>query len=74
MKVINEIARTIHGIRRAVDCDVERLCFEVSESEWQDLIDYLCAHSLGDLPARESTSMKVLGITVRKRPKERADG
>ena len=65
MSVIGEIARTIHGIRRAVDCDVERLCFEVSKSEWDELVDELCRYG-GDRPA--GGSMKVMGITVRKRP------
>jgi len=66
--VLNEIARTIHAIRRAGDCDVERLCFEVSQIEWDELLRYLDDGTMNPHKYRHGNSMKVMGITVRKRP------
>ena len=75
MKLVTEIARTIHAIRCAGDVDVERLCFEVSPEEWRELMRYFTelqgfhGPSGGDMQeAFRSKNVKVMGITVRERP------
>jgi len=69
MSVLTEIARTIHAIRRAADCDVERLCFEVTPEEWEELMRYFDkANITGQASRPVGDSINVMGITVRKKP------
>ena len=77
MTILNEIARTIHAIRRAADCDVERLCFEVTDAEWTELLDWLYSHGWthdhrGDVVSTQE-HLVILGIRVRKRPPSPGD-
>jgi len=69
MTILNEILRTICAIRRAADCDVERLCFEVTQSEMKELLCYLYeqkwdASCSGDVVAT-TDGLKIMGIRVR---------
>ena len=69
MTVLNEIVRTIHAIRRSHDCDVERLCFEITRSEMEDLLCYLHQQNWhtscsGDVVAT-TDGLKIMGIRVR---------
>lgn len=67
MSVMNEIARTIHAIRMAADVDVERLCFEVSDDEWREIVAQV---RLVSDPAKDPSyaeSFVVMGIRVRRR-------
>ena len=78
MSIINEISRTIHAIRRVHDCDIERLCFEVTEAEWEELMRWLSEHqwtptTAGDIRAQGLECVTVLGIRVRKLPPSGAE-
>lgn len=79
MSIFSEIARTIDAIRRAGDVDVERLCFEVTETEWKELLGWLDQHGWnpnmkhGDV-VQSPEHMMVMGIRVRRAsPSGRAD-
>jgi hypothetical protein len=69
VSVIGDIENTIYLLRRAPSIDIEKLSYEVTETEWRELVKAI-EHAqpyLGfDLSYAESLSWR--GLRIRKRP------
>lgn len=68
MSHINEIARTVHLLRRMPQIDIERLSYELSEDEWMEFAKELHAGLyMNNQDLSYADHCMFMGIAVRKR-------